>query len=45
MLIAKKLPSEKQRKDPLWIIIVSIVIASILVVYPMSYAIAGWRPL
>ena len=45
MLIAKKLPSEKQRKDPLWIIVVSIIIGSILVVYPMSYALAGWRPL
>ena len=30
MLIAKKLPSEKQRKDPLWIIVVSIIIGSIL---------------
>ena len=45
MLIAKKLPSEKQRKDPLWIIVVSIIIGSILGVYPMSYALAGWRPL
>ena len=38
MLIAKKLPSEKQRQDPLWIIVVSIIIGSILVVYPISYA-------
>ncbi len=45
MLIAKKLSSEKQRKDPLIPIIISIVIGSILVVYPMSYAFAGWRPL
>ena len=45
MLIAKKLPSEKQRKDPLYIIVISIIIGSILVVYPMSYAFAGWRPL
>lgn len=45
MLIAKKLKSEKQRKDPLFIIVVSIIICSILVVYPMSYVLAGWRPL
>ncbi len=45
MLIAKKLPSEKQRKDPLIVIIISIVIGSILMVYPLSYPIAGWRPL
>ena len=45
MLIAKKLKSEKQRKDPLFIIVVSIIICSILVVYPMSYVFAGWRPL
>jgi len=44
MFIAKKLRSEKQRKDPLFIIVVSIIICSILVVYPMSYVFAGWRP-
>ncbi|ENV35109.1 rod shape-determining protein MreD [Acinetobacter gerneri] len=45
MLIAKKLPSEQQRKDPLFVIIVSVIIASILMVYPLSYNISGWRPL
>ena len=45
MLIAKKLPMEKKHKDPLFIIIFSIIISTILVVYPLSYVIAGWRPL
>ncbi|MDM1248352.1 rod shape-determining protein MreD [Acinetobacter sp. R933-2] len=45
MLIAKSFPSDKQRKDPFMIIVVSIIIGSILVVYPLSYAYAGWRPL
>ncbi|OTG63464.1 rod shape-determining protein MreD [Acinetobacter silvestris] len=45
MLTAKKLSSDHQRKDPLLVIIFSVVICSILVVYPLSYAIAGWRPL
>lgn len=44
MLIAKKLPMEKKHKDPLFIIVFSIIISSILVVYPLSYVIAGWRP-
>ena len=33
-----------KRKDPLWMIILSIVIGSILMVYPMAYDTAGWRP-
>ena len=45
MLIAKKLPQEKKHRDPLLVIVISIVIASILMVYPLSYPIAGWRPL
>ncbi|WP_445116285.1 rod shape-determining protein MreD [Acinetobacter sp. WZC-1] len=45
MLIAKKLSSETQRKDPLFVIVVSIIIGSILMVYPLSYSVAGWRPL
>ena len=45
MLTAKKLSSNHQHKDPLFIMIVSIVISSIVVVYPLSYATAGWRPL
>ena len=39
-----KLKFEK-RKDPLIIIILSIVISSVLMVYPLSYDISGWRPL
>jgi len=38
-----KLNFEK-RKDPLWMIIISIVIGSVLLIYPMSYEAAGWRP-
>jgi len=45
MLIAKKFPSNQQRKDPFVVIIVSIIIASVLMVYPLSYSTAGWRPL
>lgn len=45
MLIAKKLSSERQCKDPFLVIVISVVICSILVVYPLSYGIASWRPL
>jgi len=38
-----KLNYEK-RKDPLWMIILSIVAGSVLMVYPVSYETAGWRP-
>lgn len=38
-----KLNYEK-RKDPLWMIIISIVAGSVLMVYPVSYETAGWRP-
>ena len=44
MLIAKTLSQEKKNRDPLFAIVISIVIASILTVYPLSYAVAGWRP-
>lgn len=44
MLIAKKLLSEKQRKDPLFVMVFSIIICSVLMVYPLSYDVAGWRP-
>ena len=44
MLIAKTLSQEKKNRDPLFAIVISIVIASILTVYPWSYAVAGWRP-
>ncbi|MCU4359506.1 rod shape-determining protein MreD [Acinetobacter ursingii] len=39
-----KLKYEK-RKDPLIIIIISIIISSILMIYPLSYEVSGWRPL
>lgn len=45
MLIAKKLPSNKQRQDPFFVIVISVIVGSILVIYPLSYAVAGWRPL
>ena len=43
MLIAK-LRSENHR-DPLVAIIVSVIICSVLLVYPLSYAVSGARPL
>ena len=39
-----KLRSENKR-DPLIAIIVSVIICSVLIVYPLSYAISGARPL
>lgn len=36
---------EHRHRDPLIAIILSVVIGSILMVYPLSYALAGWRPL
>ena len=35
---------EHRNRDPLIAIIVSVIIGSILTVYPLSYALAGWRP-
>lgn len=32
-------------RDPLFAIIFSVIVASILVVYPLSYELSGWRPL
>jgi rod shape-determining protein MreD len=43
MLLAK-LRSENKR-DPLIAIIVSVIISSVLIVYPLSYTISGARPL
>ncbi|WP_374663275.1 rod shape-determining protein MreD [Acinetobacter sp.] len=34
-----------ENRDPLFPIIFSVVIASVLIVYPLSYDISGWRPL
>ena len=39
-----KLRYEK-RKDPLIVIILSVIVGSVLMVYPLSYDISGWRPL
>lgn len=36
--------STKKPTDPLFPIILSVVIASVLTVYPLSYDISGWRP-
>ena len=37
--------SVKKSKDPLLVIVLSIVIGSVLMGYPLSYYISGWRPL
>lgn len=37
--------SDTQSPDPLLAIIISIVIGSVLVVYPLPYNVAAWRPL
>lgn len=42
MSLAKKQNFES--KDPLWAIIFSVVIASVLMVYPVSYEMSAWRP-
>lgn len=39
-----KLGFEKKRKDPLWMIIISIIMGSMLMVYPLAYEVSGWRP-
>ena len=36
--------SFEKRKDPLWMIITSIIIGSVLLVYPIAYEASGWRP-
>lgn len=43
MLIAKL--RSQQHRDPLIAIIVSVIICSVLIVYPLSYAVSGARPL
>lgn len=42
MLLAKKENFKSQ--EPFWAIILSVVIASVLMVYPVSYVLSGWRP-
>lgn len=43
MLIAKMRP--KTHRDPLFAIVISVIVASVLSVYPLSYETSGWRPL
>ncbi|CAB1210069.1 rod shape-determining protein MreD [Acinetobacter bouvetii] len=43
-MLSAKLPSENHR-DPLIAIIASVIICSVLTVYPLSYAVSGARPL
>ena len=43
MPIAKK--QTFQQHDPLWAIIISIVLSSVFMVYPVSYELSAWRPL
>ena len=45
MLNANKKLSSVQHKDPLIAIIASVIICSVLVVYPLTYDLASWRPL
>lgn len=42
--MATKLFVRSTQKDPFFIIIISMIIASVLTVYPLPYEIAGWRP-
>lgn len=42
--MATKLFTRYNSKDPFLVICISIIIASILTVYPLPYAVAGWRP-
>lgn len=43
-MLAAKL-NQKTHHDPLIAIIFSVIVASVLIVYPLSYGISGWRPL
>lgn len=45
MLSAKILSGSRNHKDPLFVIVFSIFICSILTVYPVAYLWAGWRPM
>lgn len=42
MPLAKK--ENFNSRDPLWAIIISVVMASVVMVYPVSYGSSGWRP-
>ena len=37
--------SRPAHRDPLAAIVISVILASVLMVYPLSYALSGWRPL
>ncbi|MFB2538730.1 MULTISPECIES: rod shape-determining protein MreD [unclassified Acinetobacter] len=43
MSVVKK-ESFAQHRDPLWAIIISVMIASVLTVYPLPFQISNWRP-
>ena len=43
MSIAKM--KSRLHRDPLMAIVISVIVASILMVYPLSYNLSGWRPL
>lgn len=36
--------NRKTNKDPLIAIVMSVIVASVLIVYPLSYSASGWRP-
>ncbi|MBF7688655.1 rod shape-determining protein MreD [Acinetobacter rathckeae] len=42
MLIAKYKPLK--RKDPLLLIVLTVILASVMTIYPLSYDISAWRP-
>lgn len=42
MPVAKK--QNFQSGDPLWAIILSVILASVVMVYPLPYAVNAWRP-
>lgn len=44
MLSAKRLTKDYS-KDPFFVIVASVIVGSILVVYPLAYQFAGWRPM
>lgn len=44
MLTPKKFNAKQQQRDPLIIIVLSTVLASVLTVYPLPYDVAAWRP-
>jgi rod shape-determining protein MreD len=43
-MLNAKLGSSHNSRDPLFPIIFSVIAASVMMVYPLSYALSGWRP-